>query len=219
MIPADTLDWPHNPPLTATRDTITVEANAAPYGPVDRTIITGLDPDTVYGVTFDRWNRSYAVSSKISAEPVRHLIGVIKTAAAPAREQLVVVSRSRGLSFRDLSLANTLRLPTFKNAKGEPAHSEPDGSDWCLAQWCNAVCGELGELANLIKKVERGDLTLDEARPALGKECADIVTYLDILSQRIGVDLGAETLHKFNEVSVRVGSPVLLVQLADGGAA
>jgi hypothetical protein len=77
-----------------------------------------------------------------------------------------------------------------------------------------AVCGELGELANLIKKVERGDLTLDEARVMMGKECADVVTYLDILAARIGVSLGEVTVAKFNEVSVRVGSAVRL--RADG---
>lgn len=113
-----------------------------------------------------------------------------------------------GLSFNTLRGANIKRLPTFKNAKGEPAHSEPDGSDWCLAQWCNAVTGELGEAANIIKKVDRGDLTLEEARPALAKEFADVVTYLDILAMRAGVDLGEATKDKFNEVSIRVGSPV-----------
>jgi NTP pyrophosphatase (non-canonical NTP hydrolase) len=112
------------------------------------------------------------------------------------------------LTFAALRAANTARLPTFKNARGEPAHSEPDGSDWCLAQWCNAVTGELGEAANLIKKIERGDISLEEARPALAKEFADVVTYLDILAMRAGVDLGTATLQKFNEVSVRVGSPV-----------
>lgn len=123
----------------------------------------------------------------------------------------IIVSPAEGLTFDNLRRANVARLPTFKNAKGDAAHSEPDGSDWCLAQWCNAVCGELGELANLIKKVERGDLTLDEARADLGRECADVVTYLDILAMRIGVRLGDEALAKFNEVSQRVGSPVWLV--------
>ena len=113
-----------------------------------------------------------------------------------------------GLTFNTLRGANTARLPQFKNSKGLPAHSEADGSDWCLAQWCNAVTGELGEAANIIKKVDRGDLTLDEARPSLAKEFADIVTYLDILAIRAGIDLGKATMDKFNEVSVRVGSTV-----------
>ena len=119
-----------------------------------------------------------------------------------------------GLTFNALRSANLARLPTFKNAKGEPAHSEPDGSDWSLNDWLTAVEGELGELANVLKKVRRGDLSLEEARPALGKECADVVTYLDILAMRIGVSLGGETIAKFNEISLRVNSPVRL--RADG---
>ena len=115
-----------------------------------------------------------------------------------------------GLTLNSLRGANMARLPQFKNKKGAPAHSEPDGSDWLLSAWCNAVCGELGEAANLIKKIERGDYTLDEKREELGKELADVLTYLDILAFRAGVDLGQATMDKFNEVSIRVGSTVRL---------
>ena len=115
-----------------------------------------------------------------------------------------------GLSFRTLEEANMRRLPEFKNGRGEKAHSKDDGSDWCLAQWCNAVCGELGEAANLIKKIERGDFTLDEKRDALGAEFADVVIYLSILSNRAGIDLSTAVTRKFNEVSDRVGSQVYI---------
>lgn len=115
-----------------------------------------------------------------------------------------------GLTFNTLRGGNRARLPQFKNGRGKPAHSQPDGSDWCLAQWANAVCGELGEAANLIKKIERGDFTLEEKRAELGKELADVVTYLDLLAFRAGIDLGQATMDKFNEVSVRVGSNVRL---------
>lgn len=110
------------------------------------------------------------------------------------------------LSLATLRAANLHRLPQFKNAKGGPAHEKADGSDWKLSAWCNAVLGELGEAANIIKKVERGDLTLDEARPALAKEFADVQTYLDLLAQQAGVRLDDATAEKFNEVSIRVGA-------------
>lgn len=115
-----------------------------------------------------------------------------------------------GLNLDALRGANKARLPTFKNAKGERSHSEADGSDWSLNDWMTAVIGEAGEAANLLKKVRRGDMTLDEARPELAKEFADVLTYLDILAFRCGVDLGAATVAKFNEISLRVGSPVRL---------
>lgn len=111
-----------------------------------------------------------------------------------------------GLTFSALRAANLDRLPQFRDAKGRLSHSKADGSDWPLSQWSNAVLGELGEAANIIKKIERGDFTLEEAREKLGKEFADVVTYLDLLASNAGVDLGWATANKFNEVSERVGA-------------
>lgn len=101
-------------------------------------------------------------------------------------------------TFDALRAANIARLPLFKSRLGAPAHSQPDGSDWALSTWCNAVLGELGELANLIKKVERGDLGLAEARAELLAECADVLSYLDILAFRLDVDLGRAYGAAFN---------------------
>ena len=115
-----------------------------------------------------------------------------------------------GLTFAQLRHANILRLPEFKDAKGRPAHSKADGSDWTLGEWMTAVVGEVGDAANIIKKVRRGDMTLEEARPLLAKEFADVQTYLDLLAFRCGIDLGDSTVEKFNEISERVGSDVKL---------
>lgn len=116
------------------------------------------------------------------------------------------------ISFALLRAANTARLPTFKNARGEPAHTKEDGSDWSLSDWSNALCGEVGELASIIKKVRRGDMTVDEARPAAAKELADVQTYLDLLAKQLGVDLGQATVDKFNEISARADSPITIVK-------
>ncbi|MFZ2869622.1 hypothetical protein [Zavarzinia sp.] len=118
------------------------------------------------------------------------------------------------LSFDLLRRANLARLPTFRNRLGQPAHSEADGSDWSDAEWLQAVTGELGELANEMKKRLRGDyvdLPAAEVRQRLADELADVQTYLDILAFRLGVDLGAATVEKFNAVSTRVGSPVRII--------
>ena len=116
-------------------------------------------------------------------------------------------SRGDGsLTFDELRLANIKRLPEFKTKQGKPAHSEPDGSDWSLGEWVCAVTGEMGELANLIKKVRRGDITLEESMQEIADELADTVTYLDILAFRCGVDLGEAVISKFNRVSERVES-------------
>ncbi len=114
------------------------------------------------------------------------------------------------LTFDLLRRANLARLPRFKNKHGELAHSKPDGSDWSPAQWLQAVVGELGEYANLRKKFERGDVDEDEFRILAAKELADVVTYLDILAMRLGVNLGWAVEQKFNEVSKRIGVDVRL---------
>ncbi len=127
---------------------------------------------------------------------------------------------STQLDFNTLRLANTARLPTFRNAKGEFAHSVPDGSDWSPSDWLQALTGEVGEYANERKKFQRGDISLEEFQIKAAKELADIQIYLDILARRCldtpgnphptGIDLGRATLNKFNEVSIRVGSPVFI---------
>lgn len=120
------------------------------------------------------------------------------------------------MTFAVLREANVARLPRFKNRHGQPAHSEADGSDWSPAQWLQALTGELGEYANLRKKFERGDVTAEAFQREATKELADVMTYLNILAFRLGVDLGQAVVEKFNEVSRRVGAGVLICPTAAG---
>lgn len=115
-----------------------------------------------------------------------------------------------GLTFNTLRGGNIARLPEFRNNKGEISHLQADGSDWSLNDWLTAVCGELGEAANILKKIRRGDLTLEEARPILAQEFADVNIYLDILAARAGIDLGQAVMETFNTKSVKVNSRVRL---------
>lgn len=124
------------------------------------------------------------------------------------------------LNFNTLREANKIRLPVFRNSRGEPAHTTQDGSDWSPSQWLQAVLGELGEYANKRKKFERGDLTFEEFKIEAQKELADVQVYLDILARRCldtdyridadGVDLGDATINKFNEVSRRIGCDIMI---------
>ncbi len=114
------------------------------------------------------------------------------------------------LQFKTLRAANTLRLPRFKNAKGEVAHTERDGSDWSLNDWYTATSGELGALGNLLKKVRRGDLTIEHARTSISYEMADVITYLDLLAKQLNIDLGAAVTRKFNVVSERVDADIFI---------
>lgn len=93
---------------------------------------------------------------------------------------------SPGLTFAALRAANQARMPMFKNAKGETQHS---GRDWTPNDWLVATFGEIGEAANLLKKVRRGDVTIAEMRPKLAREFSDVVIYLDMLATECSVAL------------------------------
>lgn len=99
--------------------------------------------------------------------------------------------------LRQLNLANKKRESIFPNG-------------WDLPRWGNAVAGETGELCNIIKKIDRGDFTIEEAneRELIADEVADIVCYLDLLCQKAGVDLRKAIVNKFNKVSDKKGSDI-----------
>lgn len=77
--------------------------------------------------------------------------------------------------------------------------------DWNPAEWACAVAGEVGELCNLVKKLNRGDeIDFEE----IADEAADVLIYLDILCQRLGIDLTNALVNKFNKKSEEIGSDI-----------
>jgi NTP pyrophosphatase (non-canonical NTP hydrolase) len=115
-----------------------------------------------------------------------------------------------GLTFEDLRQANLKRLPLFKNRHGKKAHSKDDGSDWPLDAWSNALAGEVGEAANIIKKMRRGDLDAMNDKSLLADELADVAIYLDLLAFRADINLAEAVRKKFNRKSDEVGCDVKL---------
>lgn len=75
-------------------------------------------------------------------------------------------------------------------------------SKWSPADWMTAVVGELGELANLLKKQRRGE---DVDPQDICDEWADTFTYLDLLARRLAIDPEDAVMSKFNRVSDRIG--------------
>lgn len=72
------------------------------------------------------------------------------------------------------------------------------GSSWDLiVAYTLGLAGETGEVANIIKKLNRGKLgrtkTSDnKASDTLGEELADVLTYLLLLAAELNIDLEAE---------------------------
>ena len=80
--------------------------------------------------------------------------------------------------------------------------------NYSLSFWSNALCGEAGELANLIKKIDRGDFTVDDIKHELAHEIGDVLTYLDLLSSILGINTTDALIEKWNIVSERYDYPV-----------
>ena len=58
------------------------------------------------------------------------------------------------------------------------------------------LCGEAGEVADKIKKTIRGDSTLEKATGSIVDELGDVLWYLAILADDLGVEL--EDVAKWN---------------------
>jgi NTP pyrophosphatase (non-canonical NTP hydrolase) len=101
------------------------------------------------------------------------------------------------LSFAELRATNVRRCEQVFHPVAE----------WSPTDWACAMGGECGEALNLVKKLRRGEpIPVEE----IGKELADLITYADLLAERLGIDLGAAVRAKFNEVSNRIGATVFL---------
>lgn len=93
----------------------------------------------------------------------------------------------------------------------------PDGfnhalNSWSTSDWFTAVLGELGEAANIAKKLNRvrdgipGNKETPEAlREKLRRELADVDIYLDLLYQHLGIDRETAILDTFNAKSREIG--------------
>lgn len=105
------------------------------------------------------------------------------------------------------------RLHEQNASRGKRWH--PSGLvSWSLSDWFTAMAGEVGELGNIVKKLNRArdglkgnKETPEQLRVMLAKEVADILIYLELFCQVAGIDLVAATRLKFNEVSERNGFP------------
>jgi NTP pyrophosphatase (non-canonical NTP hydrolase) len=65
------------------------------------------------------------------------------------------------------------------------------------------IAGEAGEMCNLVKKVMRGDFTLEDRREEILDELADVMTYCDLFMSLLNERTSHRLQTKFNEVSKR----------------
>src|SRR5690242_2952308 len=89
--------------------------------------------------------------------------------------------------------------------------------DWDTSDWFLAVLGELGEAANVAKKLNRvrdgipgNKETPDQLRAKLRKEIGDTFVYLDLLAQAHGFTVADAAAEVFDDKSAEIGYPLLL---------
>lgn len=85
-------------------------------------------------------------------------------------------------------------------------------SSWSLSDWMTATMGELGEAANIAKKLNRyrdgikgnkeGE---EELRAALASELSDTFIYLDLMCQAAGINLAEAVQRTFEAKSKEIG--------------
>jgi NTP pyrophosphatase (non-canonical NTP hydrolase) len=132
---------------------------------------------------------------------------ILRPARARAVEAFDVHAKlAHALTFDALRAVNVPRRDRWHGQGSDP---------WTCADWSNALCGEAGELANVVKKIRRqqtgarneGDPPMAVLELMAAAELADVVIYCDLLAAHFGVDLGAAVANKFNIVSKKFGFP------------
>lgn len=104
----------------------------------------------------------------------------------------------------------------FSQANRDRCES-PDGfkhklEDWDTSDWFLAVLGELGEAANVAKKLNRVRDGIpgnkegpDALRAKLRNEIGDVFVYLDLLAQAHGFHVVDAAVEVFNAKSAEIG--------------
>ncbi len=119
-------------------------------------------------------------------------------------------------------IQNDLGFRSFRKTNRARAERWHKGGifEWSVSDWAMAMAGEAGEVCNAVKKLRRiqddlpnisdSDRQLSTAKAAvdaIGEELADTFIYLDLLAQRLDIDLLDVIVKKFNKVSERYGFP------------
>ena len=110
---------------------------------------------------------------------------------------------SRSLSFDELHEAIEKRAPEWQKKSG--TESDPRTLSFSGLE----LAGEVGELCNELKKIERVRLGLaggkEENREELMDELGDVIVCTVLVARKLGIDLGESVRAKFNKTSAKHG--------------
>lgn len=111
------------------------------------------------------------------------------------------------LTFAQFSKLNRQRCESPKGF-----NHKLDG--WSTSDWLTATVGELGEAANVIKKLNRyrdnipgNKATVEALQIQLRRELGDVFVYLDLMCQSLGVTVADVATEVFNGKSEELKMP------------
>lgn len=105
-------------------------------------------------------------------------------------------------------------MSTINRARANRWHTNAEA--WTGADWSNAMCGEAGEAANVVKKLRRHETgitssyntpVVPDLLDTLSDEIADVILYADLLAYHYGLATDIALRRKFNRVSEAQGFP------------
>jgi len=113
-----------------------------------------------------------------------------------------------GMTFGEFSQANRARCE-------HPQGFNHPLANWSTSDWMTATMGEVGEAANVVKKLNRyrdgvpgNKLSEAELRDQLRKELGDVFVYLDLMAQSLGFSIADAAAEVFNAKSEEIGCPI-----------
>ena len=117
------------------------------------------------------------------------------------------------LTFKQFSAAN------LRRCRHDFGH---DLGDWSASDWMTATLGELGEAANVVKKLNRerdgikgNTASVEALRAQLARELADTFIYLDLMFQALGIDMETAVTETFDAKSDEINWPSRLASMGE----
>lgn len=114
------------------------------------------------------------------------------------------------MTFGEFSQANRTRCE-------HPQGFHHPLSGWSTSDWMTALVGEIGEAANVVKKLNRyrdgvpGNKASEaELRDQLRRELGDVFVYLDLMAQSLGFNIADAAVEVFNKKSAEIGCPITM---------
>ena len=111
------------------------------------------------------------------------------------------------MTFGEFSQANRARCESPQGFK-HPL------TGWSTSDWMTALVGEVGEAANVVKKLNRyrdgvpgNKVPEAELRDQLRRELGDVFVYLDLMAQSLGFTIADAAAEVFNAKSDEIGYP------------